>query len=146
MDYLTEIGVITGVVTGSVSLALVIYKTLKEKPNMQIKFIDGNWFKRHDHSLVTSFGIHVRIDNKGERNTTVHSASLEIEYEGKKYSMKSGIENIMVESSSSLVKQFIFNLSIDEIVIDENIVNSKLFLNHTHGTAKTDIPLIKKPA
>ena len=146
MVTLTELGVIVGVITGPVSLGLVIYKTLKEKPKIELEFVEANWFKRNEHSIVTSFGVHVRIHNKGKERTTIHSAILTIEYEGKKFPMDSGFENIMVESSSSIVKQFIFNLPINQIKIEKEITDAILIIKHTYKTEKMVIPSIKKPA
>ncbi len=73
----TDVTAMIGVALGSVSLALVIYKTLKEKPKIKGEFVSGNWHKRTETSIATEFGIHVRIHNTGERNTTIHSATLE---------------------------------------------------------------------
>ena len=141
----TDITAILGLVIGSVSLALIIYKTLKEKPKIKGEFVSGSWHKRTETSIATEFGIHVLIYNTGERNTTIHSATLEIEKNGKLFSVNTEHLSIIVTSSSSILSQFIFNLGIDQIEIKEDITNSTLILNHTHGTKKVQIPLIKKP-
>lgn len=146
MVSITDITAVVGMVTGSAGLALIIYKTLKEKPKLKIEILEANWFKRTEHSIVTTFGIYVRIHNKGDRNTTVHSAILEIEQEGKKFSIETDRLDVIVTSSSSALKQLLFNLSLDQAVISDNITNSMLLLKHTHGTEKAEVPLIKKPS
>lgn len=140
----TDVTAMVGVALGSVSLALVIYKTLKEKPKIKGEFVSGNWHKRTETSIATEFGIHVRIHNTGERNTTIHSATLEIKRNGKLFSVNTEHLGIPIASSSSMLNQFIFNLGIEQIEVKDDITNSTLILNHTHGTKKVKIPLIKK--
>jgi len=137
-------GIIAIIIVISAIFGIITYFK-KEKPKIELDFVDANWFKRNEHSIVTSLGIHIRIHNRGGKNTTVHSATLEIEYDGKKFSIDTEHHNMMIESGGSILKQFIFNLSLDQVVINTDISNAKLSLKHTYDSKEIDIPLIKKP-
>jgi len=136
-------GIITIIVVISAIFGIFAFFK-REKPKIDLDFVDASWYKRNPHSIVTSFGITILIHNRGGKNTTVHSATLEIEYDGKNFLMDAGIHNILIESGGSITKQFTFNLSLDQVIISKEISNSKIILKHTYGTKEISIPLIKK--
>ncbi|MFB5608557.1 MAG: hypothetical protein ACE5RG_10725, partial [Candidatus Nitrosomaritimum yanchengensis] len=136
-------GIITIIFVVSAILGIIAFFKRK-KPKIEIDFVNANWYKRRPSSQVTSFGITILIHNRGGGNTTIHSATLEIEYGGKIFHMDGGIQNILVESGGSPTKQFTFNLSVDQAVIDKEISKSKIILKHTYGTKETSIPIIKR--
>ena len=135
-------GITIIIVVASIIGVLAYFKN--DKPKIKGKFVSGNWHKRTETSIAIEFGIHIRIDNTGERDTTMHSATLEIKKNGKLFSVNTEHLGIIIASSSSMLSQFIFNLGIEQIEIKDDITNSILILNHTHGTKKVEIPLIQK--
>ena len=84
-----ELTAIIGAVTGSVSLSIVIYKTLKEKPCLNFTIEKAYWsIHTVNDPTFNPISINVRIDNKGDKGTTIHKTSISFDYEGEHKTIK----------------------------------------------------------
>lgn len=139
------IGVIVGTITGSSSLTILLYKIWREKPRLIFTIENAVWYIHHPDAKIITFSILMRIDNKGERNTTVHTANLSFEYEGKKYHTEIRTpSDLLVVSNGSIRKQLEYHLPRDEVTIEDVIEKSTLSIEHTRGIKIIEIPTIKK--
>ena len=136
---------IIGAITGSVSLGILIYKTWKERPNLTLTVESSSWYVHHPDAKFTIVSVMLRIDNKGERNTTIHSAKMYFKQNGKIYNAeKLSTLNSIVTASGTTNKSLDFHFPFKEIVIESDIANSTVILEHTHGILPVNIPIIKK--
>ena len=146
---MVEDGVIAtyGAIVGSVGLAIVIYKTWRERPILVFKIEDQFCYPpdKRLSSVWNTITIRLRVDNKGERNTTIHSASISFDYKGKPYLEKIELTiNNTINADSTLRPQISFNIKENELHLDSDIKNLTLKIEHTHNTKTIMIPHIRK--
>lgn len=143
----TDITAIFGVIIGSISLALIIYKTLKEKPKLNIVVENPHYNQPQpsDSANFSLFYIPIRIENKGRRNTTVHSFTLTFNYQGKQYSppLQDGRIEVIVIAEDVRRKHLIFALQKRQFVIPEGDIKNAIFeIVHTFDKQVIPIPKI----
>jgi hypothetical protein len=145
MVTLIEIIAILGFVTGLPSLAILIYKTWRERPNLTFTIENCSWYLHHPDATFTIISVSLRMDNNGERNTTIHTANMFFEQNGKRHNgEKLSTLNTTVRANETTSKIFDFHFPLKDIVITNDITNSTVILYYTHGTKSIKIPLIKK--
>ena len=131
---LTDVTAIVGAISGSVSLGLVVYKTLKDKPKLVFDTGRKFFMQPNENDNFTSFIITMMIHNKGERSTTIHSAKLAFEYEGKSHELDTNFDiAVSITPDSSISNHFMFNLPKKEMRVNNQITNCSVIVNHTHG-------------
>lgn len=136
---------IIGAITGSVSLAIILYRISKERPHLTFNLERSFWYLSDPQNANgTSISITIRIDNKGERGTTIHKANLSFVIKGKKYEPDPYDRIITVLPHSTSRESFEFFLRFSEGKIDGDIINGTLILDYTHDNKTINIPSITK--
>lgn len=146
-NIVTIIVAIIGAITGAVSLGILIYKTRKEKPKLDFSIENAYYVLSGPAEgwSGTTFMVFTRIDNKGERGTTIHHTTLSLEYNGQKYTLEphlSEYQTINVMPHASIRHYFRFALR--DVNVEGEIRNSSLYIGYTHGYANIPIRLITK--
>lgn len=141
-----EIIAVIGAITGSISLGILIYKTWKEKPKLDFIIESAYWYiHTKDDPMYNAIYVTLRIDNKGERSTTIHTIHFNFEYAGKSPDADPRTQpQTTIEPHSSQKKLFDIFLKRDEIKLEGDLKNFKVMINHTHGKKELVIPLIKE--
>ena len=133
-----EITAIIGAVTGSVSLFIVIYRTIQEKPKLSFDEQRKIFFLPSENDNFTTILIELKAHNKGSKSTTIHHTELTFDYnEKKKTIIGEGVFTIESDSTQKVCPQL--NLRKDDLRIYDEIQNCVLRIHHTHG--KTDFKL-----
>ena len=148
MVTLTEITAIIGAVAGSVSLSIIFYKAVRDRPKLNFEIEDAHYFppgKEEHNKDNTSFNISIRIDNKGDRSTAIHSLVLSFEYDGKTYYPRiNSFQTIPLIPNNSEKQTLLFQLPSEEVLVETDIKNCKLVIGHTHGTKTIPLPDIRR--
>ncbi len=133
-----EIVAIIGAITGSVSLTIVIYKTIQEKPKLSFEEKRKFFFPPSENDNFTTILIDLKVHNKGSKSTTIHHTDLTFDYkEKKKTIIGEGVFTITPDSTQEVYPRL--NLRKDDLRIYDQIQNCVLRIHHTHG--KTDFKL-----
>lgn len=87
-----------------------------------------------ENDNFTGIWISVRIDNKGQRSTTVHSATLSFKYDGKIHELKTGDSMMLnnIDPSSTNTQHFMFTIPKNQLRIKDRITNCKITIIHTY--------------
>lgn len=136
MVTLIEITAIVGAVSGSVSLAIVVYKTIKERPKLNFEVSRAYFMQPAVNDNFTSIQVSIRVDNRGGRSTTIHSATLSFKYNGTKHELTSNEYPFSIEQDSSIIQHFNFNLPKNEMRIENSITDCEIMFRYTHGVKK----------
>ena len=141
-----EIVAIFGAITGSVSLAIILYRISKERPRLIFNVERHYWYLSDpQHANGTNISIAIRIDNKGERSTTIHKSSLSFSFKGKTYEPRRSPNRLFtVLPHETKRESFEFFLPFTETRIEGDTEAGRLFLEHTHGKKELHIPKINK--
>ena len=143
---LQELVSFIGGFAGMLSLSILLIRYVFEKPKLKIIIEKTYYTPPHDSTYnFTTFYIKLRFENKGRRNTTVHSAELSFEYQGKSYSpiLPSSIELVVIADD---VKRADLNFLLQKnqyIIPEGTIRNSKLKISHIYGSEDIVIDEIK---
>lgn len=139
-----EITAIIGAITGSVSLAMVVYKTIKDRPNLHCELGDCYYFTPNENDNFTNFSVGVKIHNRGGRNTTIYNSNLLIKNNEKEFDLASSTFAFSVPQDSTIVQYFQFGLKKKDGHVEKEPVNSIMTLKHTYGEEKIEIKKIRK--
>ncbi len=139
-----EITAIIGAITGSVSLSIVTYKTWKEKPRLNFTIEKAYWsIHTVNDPTFNPISINVRIDNKGNKGTTIHSTSISFDYDGEHKTIKDNHNiSILIPPHESTRQLFSYHIKRNEFKIENDIKNATLTMNYTHGQKEIQIPII----
>jgi len=133
-----EITAIIGAVTGSVSLFIVIYRTIQEKPKLSFEEKRKIFFRPDENDNFTTILVELKVHNKGSKSTTIHHIDFTFDYKEKKKTITGeGVFTIEADSTQKVYPQL--NLRKDDLRIYDQIQNCVLRIHHTHG--KTDFKL-----
>lgn len=142
VDELTITVAIIGVIIGSISL---IRQFWKERPRLVFTIENKYYYppEKSFNSLIYTIFIALRIENKGENDTTIHTASISFDYDNKPYFLKNELfsDNIIKAGDT---KRFNLNFTIrqEEIKIEHDVINSTLIIEDTHKSKKIPISII----
>ncbi len=138
-----EITAIIGAVTGSVSLSIVIYRTIQEKPKLSFEEKRKTFFLPGESDNFTAILIELKVHNKGSKSTTIHHMDLTFDYkEKKKTIIGEGVFTIAPDSTQTVYPQL--NLRKDDLRINDQIQNCVLRIYHTHGKTDFELGIIKE--
>lgn len=141
---ITEITAVIGAITGSVSLGLVVYKTVKDKPNLMFELADQYYFSAGEHDNFHSLSIQIKIHNKGGRNTTIYGSNLSVRNNDKDYNLISNVTPFTVPQDSTTIQYFLFHLDKKDGLIEKDPTNSTIVIKHTYGEKTIQIKTIRK--
>jgi len=140
-----EILAIIGAITGSVSLCIILYRISKERPRLTFNLDRHYWYLSDpQHANGTNISIAIRIDNKGERSTTIHNSSLSFSFKGKSYEPRTYDRLITILPHETKREHFEFFLLFTETRIEGDTEDGRLILEYTHGKKELHIPKINK--
>jgi len=133
-----EITAIIGAITGSVSLTIIIYKVMQEKPKLSFEDKRKFFFQPDENSSFTTILVELKVHNKGSKSTTIHNIDLTFKYKDEEKTIAGeGIFTILADSTQQVSPRL--NLHKDDLRIYDQIQNCVLKIYHTHG--KTDFNL-----
>ncbi len=137
---------IIGAITGSVSLGVLIYKTWKEKPRLIFTIEDAYWYIHTPESPTFNIiAIPVRIDNKGDHNTTLHTIHLTFIHNKKPITVSCDyIQSPNVQPHGSVKLYLNFTIKRSEIKLEDSIKNATLKIGHTHGLKEIQLEIINE--
>jgi hypothetical protein len=138
---------LVGGIAGLLSLGILILQFLLEKPKLHV-VVENAYYNQpqpSDSANFSLFHIPIRIENKGRRNTTVHSFTLTFNYQEKQYSppLQDGRIEVIVIAEDVKRTHLIFALQKRQFVIPEgDIQNAVLEIVHTFDKQVIIIPKI----
>jgi hypothetical protein len=139
------IGIVGGT-AGMVSLAIVLYKTWKEKPRLSFT-VEKTYWSIHtpQDPVFNPISISLRIDNKGDKGTTIYGTYLSFEYDHEHKTIKDdrGL-SILVPPHETIRHLLNYYIKRNEFKIENNIKNATLTITYTHGQKKIEIPVIEE--
>lgn len=137
---------LVGGIAGLLSLAILIIQFLLEKPNLNA-VVENPYYDQpqpSDSANFSLFHIPIRMENKGRRNTTIHSFLLTFNYKGTQYSppLQDGKIEVIVNAEDVKRQHLIFALQKRQYVIPEGDIENA-FLEVVHTFDKLVIPIPK---
>jgi len=142
---LIEIATFIGALGGWGSFGFLVLKRRTEKARLEFRLESSYHCPPYDkNDNFHSFNVSFIATNKGIRNTTLYSANLVFEFEGKKIHPESNTtktQNIEGDCSKKIFLHFTVNK--EEFSKNITIQDAVLELEHTHKTDKIDIPKIR---
>ncbi|MBM3911001.1 MAG: hypothetical protein FJ356_05075 [Thaumarchaeota archaeon] len=141
---LIEISAIVGAITGSVSLGIVVYKTIKDKPSLQFEIENQYFYVPREYENFTNITIVIKIHNRGERNTTVHSSELSFSENGKNYNLHGKDYAASIPPDSSVTTFFQFELHKKDGEIKSKKFDGNIIISYTHGKKEMKVTNIER--
>jgi len=141
---LIEMAAIIGAITGSVSLGIVIYKTTQERSKLSIQDKDAYHFPPlNENYNFHEFNVTLTVSNKGKRSTTIHSANLSFNFEGKTFRPEMSGHTYFIQPDSSEKISLNFHTKKEEFSKNVDLDNGTLELFHTHGKKTIQLQKIR---
>ncbi len=149
MVSIAEIIGVVGGTAGLISLVILIYKTVKERPRLSFEIMDRvTFYPPHENQNFYNFSISIKFHNKGRIGTTIHSSKLFFKYGKEEFEIEDPRESsLTLEPDSSTTKNCSFYIRKDEIKninIKDVVTNCLLTFRHTHGILKVEMPEIRE--
>ena len=139
----SDIIAILGAITGSLSLIIISYKSITDKPKLSFD-IDRKFFMQPSkYDNFTTISIQLKAHNKGTKSTTIHGSELSFTYKGQKRKLDSD-SSLSIPDNATNVFYPNFNLRKDELRISGQIESCVLTITHTHGKKKVKLETIKE--
>ena len=146
-NFTTQLVGLIGGVAGLLSLGILLTKYVLEKPNLKIIIEQSFYNPPESHeSNFSIFFIGLRIENKGRRNTTVHSFDLTFDYKNKTYSPPLiGGSEVIINADDTKRINLQFGLQKRQFVVPEgDIEDAILKIAHTFNKKTIEISKIKQ--
>ncbi len=140
-----DVVIIIGAIAGYVSLGILIYKIMKERPQLKFDIEKSIWYIVDKNSIVTTFQIELRIDNKGDRGTTIHRTTLNFDYKNQEYNLVNNHASVTAHPSGTVKQIFEFYLPFKKTRIEGDVKGGRLVVHHTHGEKSINLSDIKRP-
>ncbi len=148
MVSITEIVGVVGGIAGLLSLALIIYKTIREKPIISCEISGEPYYYNpsNESDNFISFSVNAKIHNRGSRHTTIHDWDLAFEYNNEKFKINNNNYGnpFQVNADSTRSQYFILNIKKEKGPFKDYVKNCALTMYHTFGEITVPCEKIKE--